>query len=282
MKKKCLFLAAILLISGAIVAVTGIVVKYTILEPLGLCDGEPAVAIPFILLRDDGLKYVVTVMQDQPAEQEESRSAATEPTQEQIAETTQPTQPLPEKTLFIGDSRTCGLRDYARDADADYFCEVGMSVFNVHQQCLSDEAFDERTLAQVLHENIYRTVVISLGLNESGYPLESLMRAYGELLSEVSEAQPEARIVLQGVMTVGKSWAEKAPYAAPSNLEKINSRISEMVDGDRIIYIDPNTVFADGDGYLLEELSADGCHLYAKVTCQWAEWIRQELELSNT
>lgn len=274
MKQKCFFLACLLAISGICVVLTGVVVKYGILKSMGIHRSEPAVALPFLLLQDDGLRYVVTVMQ-QPTQ---PTQPPTEPPVTQAP--TQPTQAprnLLEKTLFIGDSRTCGLRDYARLTGADYFCDVGMSVFNAKEKRVSDAAFHEETLEYVLKSNVYSCVVITLGLNEAGYPMDSLRRAYGEFLTMVSEAQPGATIIVQGVMTVGRAWAEKGSHFSPENLAQINGYIRGMADGIRIYYIDPNVAFADKDGYLPTEMSADGCHLYAKYAHVWNEWLCQRI-----
>ena len=47
--------------------------------------------------------------------------------------TTQPKSDISmDDALFIGDSRTVGLMEYAGIDDADYFCTVGMSVYNIH------------------------------------------------------------------------------------------------------------------------------------------------------
>lgn len=277
MKGKNMFLASLLVFSGLAVAMIGVVVKFTLLEPLGLSRQESVVELPFVLLRDDGLRYVITDLR-KSAEPEETKltELSTQPTQ---STQTEPTgvelpqwKPL-EKVLFIGDSRTCGLRDHARLEGADYFCEVGMTVFNVNNKTLSDNSFQECTLESLLAEQEYTCVVINLGLNEAGYPLESLLHAYRELLTVVVQTQPQAVTVVQGVLTVSRRWAELTPYAAPENLRKINRELHALAEEYRVNYMDANECFADENGYLPNILTADGCHLYAKYTSLWADWI---------
>ena len=277
MKGKNMFLASLLVFSGLAVAMIGVVVKFTLLEPLGLSRQESVVELPFVLLRDDGLRYVITDLR-KSAEPEETKPTelSTQPTQ---STQTEPTgvelpqwNPL-EKVLFIGDSRTCGLRDHARLEGADYFCEVGMTVFNVKNKTLSDHSFQECTLESLLAEQEYTCVVINLGLNEAGYPLESLLHAYRELLTVVVQTQPQAVTVVQGVLTVSRRWAELTPYAAPENLRKINRELHALADEYRVNYMDANECFAEENGYLPDILTADGCHLYAKYTSLWADWI---------
>lgn len=175
--------------------------------------------------------------------------------------------------LFIGDSRTVGLRDYVRLGSADYFCDVGMSVFNYKNKTLSDVGFSPRSLEALLLSKQYGKVLICLGINECGYPQDSLIRAYAELVAMVRQLQPDATIVLQGIMTVGYKKAHSEWYFHPSNLFAINARIAAMADNVHIYYIDVNTAFADSNGYLPDELSGDGTHLYVKCYPYWVDWI---------
>lgn len=296
MNKKCFFLAAMLAVSGVLVGIIGMVVKFGILAPLGLCQDQTAVELPFVLLRDEGLQYLLAHPQTETqapitTEPVVSRPEATklEPTQPEQKETSAPTEPEwtePEfhaldRVLFIGDSRTCSLRDHSRIEGADYFCDVGMSVFNVGKKELTDTAFRDQTLAELLAQQEYTCVTVSLGLNEAGYPIESLMSAYQELVTQIVRTQPQAVIVLQGVLTVGRKWAESTPYASPSNLAVINGRIETLADHYRIFYIDANETFADGDGYLPDDMTWDGCHLYAKDTHLWSQWFCDAVEELN-
>ncbi len=62
--------------------------------------------------------------------------------------------------LFIGDSRTVGLMEYAQIANADFFANTGMSVFNIHKKPVSvpnvgkvgDMAADNRFFETIEHE----------------------------------------------------------------------------------------------------------------------------------
>lgn len=280
MKGKNMLLGGLLLFSGLAVSMIGVVIRFALLEPLGIVRQETVVALPFVLLRDEGLQYVITdLRQIGSTEETAPPTSATEPVD--------PTEPsflrrdTLEQVLFIGDSRTCGLRDHARLAGADYFCEVGMTVFSVAGKTLSDDGFQNSTLAELLAEREYTCVMINLGLNEAGYPLDSLLHAYRELLNVVLQTQPQATVVLQGIMAVTRGWVRQAPYAAPENLNKINASIQSMAQEYRVAYVDANEPFVDADGYLLSELTADGCHLYAKYTSVWAKWLYGEVGMLN-
>lgn len=175
--------------------------------------------------------------------------------------------------LFIGDSRTCGLQMFAPAGNAEYFCSVGMTVFNYAECENTYEGFEDMVFADVMAQRQYGKIFINLGLNESGYPLDATVKAYGELLSQIQSAQPDAKIILQGVMMVSKIKAKEAASFAPDNLRQINEQIAALADGERIFYIDANDVFAQDDGYLSPPLSGDGCHLYPEYAEVWSDWI---------
>jgi lysophospholipase L1-like esterase len=269
MKGKNMFLGAMLAFSALAVGLIGVVLRFAVLEPLGIRLQDPVMSLPFVMLRDDGLRYVITELRQGTKTMEETLP----PLNEEPADVALPRRDILEKVLFIGDSRTCGLRDHARLEGAEYFCEVGMSVFNAASKKLSDQNFQDCTLASLLAEREYSCVLINLGLNEAGYPLESILHAYRQLLNVVVKTQPQAVVALHGVLTVSRKWEKLTPYAAPENLKRINEKIQSMAKEFRVYYLDANEDFADANGYLPDELTADGCHFYAKDTCRWADWI---------
>lgn len=175
--------------------------------------------------------------------------------------------------LFIGDSRTVGLRDYARSGNADYFCTVGMSVFNYGDRTASDKNFSKQTLESLLSNRTYGKIFISLGINECGYSTSSLIKAYSKLVNRVRELQPNAKIILQGIITVTEKYANGKDYFSPKHINSINDRIKGLANGSTIFYIDANPYFTDSRGYLYTDITGDGCHFSGKYYREWAKWI---------
>lgn len=209
-------------------------------------------------------------------------SQTTQPTQdvayEEVLADTTVRQSVLEQVLYIGELRGCGLRDDARIPGADYFCVSDMTVFNVYEKRLSDQHFQERTLDSLLAEREYSCVVLSLGLNEAGYPVEQLRQAFASLVDKLVRTQPQAQIVLQGILTVGHDKAARAPYTAPDKLEQINQQLREIAAAYRVDYVDPNEVFADNQGFLPDQMSADGCYFYPEYNRLWSQWLCEQVE----
>lgn len=301
-KRKDRFLALwlALVVSGLAVAGIGCYLKYAVCKPMGIFQDENVITLPFVLLSDQGRTKFVNELEasrhpttppTSPPTQPPTLPPTEPPTKDATTvpptETDPPTDPPPrfrepeyrvdesyfDDVLFVGDSRTCGLRDYCRLGDADYFCNVGMNVFSTWGETASDLDFGSETLSERLSEKEYGKIYIALGINECGYPLDMLTEAFQTLIGRIQEAQPDAVIVLNSVMTVGRNKADSADYFAIENLAKVNEAIEGLADGERIFFLDVNEVFADEEGYLPEEMSSDGCHLYGEYYETWAKWL---------
>lgn len=284
MKKRLLILSGLLLVTTILVAATGVYLKTEILNPLHLYDDKSVIEIPFITLNDPMIHYALRMRQEEnvpvtepvPTEQpvtvpvEPTEGIASLPTESTYIEIT---ESWFDDALFIGDSRTVGLRDYARLGKADYFCSVGMSVFDVLDAVESDVNFYKTDLEGLLRQKNYNKIYISLGLNDCEAPFDLLMDAYASLLRTVREEQPNAVIILQSMITLGRKKAASEWYFAIDNLKLVDGGVRDFADGKRVLYIDPNTHFADEEGYLPDEKSRDGCHFDIAGYQEWAQWI---------
>ena len=175
--------------------------------------------------------------------------------------------------LFIGDSRTVGLRDMARLGNADYFCKVGMNIYSIFQDGASDKHFSYCRLETLLTENTYSKIYICLGINEAGYSIDSLRNKFGDAIARIQELQPDAIIIINSVMTVSRGKAASSYAFRIERLADINAMLQEFVDDKKVFYIDVNQVLADEEGYLPSGYSADGCHLYGRYYDVWAKFI---------
>ena len=210
-----------------------------------------------------------------------------EPTPEPTpAPTPEPTpEPVPtevpesyfDHTLFIGDSKTDGMRMWGRLGQARYFCGTNYSVYNIFEKKASDEDFKNATLDAVLASDTYDQIYILLGYNECGYPYEGLMEQFRYVIARVHKAQPRARLILHGIMHASARTAKKYSYYTVENIETVNDGLRQLAEEtDGIYYVDCNAPFCDEDGYLLGEVSADGEHLTPDYTAQWAQEIRRQ------
>ena len=183
-------------------------------------------------------------------------------------------------TLFIGDSKTDGMRMWGRLGQAQYFCGTNYSVYNIFDRKASDEAFRDATLDEVLRASDFDQIYILLGYNECGYPFESLMDQFRYVIARVHKAQPKARVILHGIMHASARTAQRYSYYSVENIETANDGLRRLADEtDGLYYVDCNAPFCDAEGYLLPEVSADGEHLTPDYTALWAQEIRRQAVL---
>lgn len=183
-----------------------------------------------------------------------------------------------EGSLFIGDSRTVGLKDYAGIEDAVFFAKTGMSVYSVNEEILDVEGFGEVSLQQVLNSGKFGRVYLMLGINELGYDFGQTMFFYEELVKQIKEAQPQALIFLQANLHVTQERSDNDNVVNNVNIDSFNERVEQLADGKQIFYLDANVLFDDENGNLAAETNSDNVHLHAECYSKWGEWIIKEAE----
>ena len=223
----------------------------------------------------------------------------TEPTNKPTDKPTEPkpTQPMPpaesptfdfpegrvdeswfENTLFIGDSRMLGLSLYARSGNAHYFAAASLNFRSVLKNEIEDKGnFKKQKLETLLASHQYDKIVVNIGLNDAGNGKTWFEKNLAVFMETVRALQPDAKIILNGIMPVTKSYIDGAKYGGPhwepENLAKLNDILKSYANGTDVFYIDCNEYFADSNGYLYKEVTGDGCHPTAKHYKTWREWM---------
>ena len=175
--------------------------------------------------------------------------------------------------LFIGDSRTVGLMEYAGIDGADYFCTVGMSVYNIHEKPVSVPNVGKVTLTELLNSKKYGKIYIMLGINEVGYKFSSTVEKYSELIEFVKGKQSDAIIFIQANLHVTKSRSDSDKVVNNTAINVLNAELAKLADGKSKFYLDANILFDDKTGALSSDKSEDSTHLYAKYYSEWGKWI---------
>ena len=288
-KKGMATLTWLLVVSGLAMACVGLGLK----AKTQTFQGKLAISVPFLLLHDDTVLHLSDpetfpgFTQPESQDTAETQPEETLPSETQPEETpTQPPETQPavygqdesyfDDALFIGDSRMVGMAMYARLGQADYFAAEGMSVFKAFSTQASDENFGPMNLQELLASRQYGKIYIMLGLNESGYPLDSLISAYQQMIQAIQGQQPQATIYILKIFGVSQEKANATSYLSPENLDRVNAALDGLADGRTVFCLDPRPEFQDASGYLPEEYSDDGVHLYGKYMNLLAQWLCQQ------
>lgn len=175
--------------------------------------------------------------------------------------------------LFIGDSRTVGISEYGGLNNANFFADVGMSVYNVWDTEVSVPSAGKVFLEDLLKQKTYGKVYVMLGINELGYDFDDTVENYGMLISKIQALQPEAIVYIEANMHVTKSRSDSDDIYNNPAIDRFNEAISKFADNKNVFYIDVNQRFDDNSGGLDENYTSDNAHLLGKYYADWSAWL---------
>lgn len=210
-----------------------------------------------------------------PADDPVSGAATSTSPAETVSET--PSAPIDfSSTLFIGDSRTEGLKEYGGLNEAEFFANSGMSTFNLLSASLTLKDGSKKTLEELLSERSYERIYLMLGINELGYPSSTVIRQYSAIVDRIQALQPNARLVLEANLHVTKKKSDSDPTYGNGKLNALNNAIYQIAVDKGCGYVDVNGLFDDGQGNLDSKYSVDNAHIMGKYYTVWAQWLRTQ------
>lgn len=175
--------------------------------------------------------------------------------------------------LFIGDSRTVGLMEYAAIDGADYFATTGMSIYNIYKEKVPVAKIGNITFDSLMKKRKYGKIYVMLGINELGYNMENSAERYEGLIKKLKSCQPDAVIFIGANLHVSESRSASDKIYNNSNINKYNKKISQFADNKTVFYIDVNVLFDDDNGNLASEYTYDNTHVLGKYYQAWSKWI---------
>lgn len=203
---------------------------------------------------------------------------------------TQPEEKEPEKSwqtveeeyfedaLFIGDSRTVGLRDYGNFGEnTAFYASTGLTIFKLFTAEIVEKEGQRKKISveEALGERQFRKIYLMLGINELGTgDVERFEKAYAEAVEHIRELQPEAVIYIQSIMKVTAERSEEGDYITNEGIVGRNEAICRLADGKNVFWLDVNEVITDETGGMNPEYTTDGVHLKAIFIPLWKEFLK--------
>lgn len=182
-----------------------------------------------------------------------------------------------EDAVFFGDSRTLGISDYA-GFDADFYCENGMTIYKL----LDDKGVENQdtgkkeNIPQLLQQKQYGKIYIMLGMNELGYgTTDVFLEQYRTVVEQIRAWQPDAVIYILANLHVNREKNNMETEFNNVNINAKNVAAASLANGEDIFYLDANPLFIDEEGFLLDELTFDGVHLYADGYTVWRDFLME-------
>lgn len=181
------------------------------------------------------------------------------------------------KTVFIGDSRTEGLRLYTAlpSSGARVYASVGMTVSNSLTGEVKDRDGKKVVLLDALKSDPdFESAYIMLGINELGWKhIPGFTDAYGRIIDEIRAVNPEAEIYIQSLLPVTKDKSDNDDIFTNERIREFNRALSDLAVSKGVSYLNVSEAFVDDGGALPSDASTDGIHLNKAYCNLWLEYI---------
>lgn len=178
-------------------------------------------------------------------------------------------------TLFIGDSRTVSLKEYAGWDSATFFVKSGLTIWDVLDEKVAEYDGENISVEDALQKYKFGKIYIMLGINELGRGTpETFAEQYRAVVERIKQLQPDAIIIVEAIMHVTVEKDAEQTYINNVEINARNEKIKEMAEQLGVYWLDVNPVTDDGEsGCLVSEYSFDGVHLKVKYLDVWKEFI---------
>lgn len=180
--------------------------------------------------------------------------------------------------LFIGDSRTDGLRIYSGIKGATFYCYKGLNIFDMSKRQVVEMDGGKYTVTDALKKGPqYQKIYISLGVNELGYPgTDSFYKSFKSFLEEVKAAQPNAIIYLQNLVPVNPdicAQKNQPSYVNNQRVSDFNAVFPQLAQECQVALVDVKTALSDENGILPADATVDGVHFTKAWYQKWLEYL---------
>lgn len=177
--------------------------------------------------------------------------------------------------VFIGNSRTEGLKKFSGLSNATFITEVGLTVSSIiTDYCDISGGYRSRAFDALSGMN-FGKVYIMLGMNELGWVYESVFKDdYGKIIDKIREINPDAVIYIQSIIPVSKWKDSSNDVFTNANVERLNAQLRDLADEKEVHYLDVAGALMDSEGYLPYEATGDGVHLEPPYCVKWTDYLR--------
>ena len=180
--------------------------------------------------------------------------------------------------VFIGDSRTDGLKLFGGITAADFIEHTGITVFEVGTKQVIRIDGEKFTVLEALALKQYKKIYLMLGVNELGYRNDvGFAQAYAGLVDTLRELQPEAIVYLQNLVSIhpDKAKANHQPeYVTNEQIAVYNGLIADIAAEKRAVLVDVNAALVGEDGILPREGTTDGVHFTKDYYVKWYDCLK--------
>lgn len=180
--------------------------------------------------------------------------------------------------VFIGDSRTDGLKLYSGITNGTFLVHTGLNVFDViHKKDVLGSGDNKYSIYSALGRKQYGKVYISLGINELGYNLKTYISAMDTLIDDIRSYQKNATIYIQSIIPVNSDICRQKhqpSYLSNDTISRFNTALLTLCAEKQVCYLDLSEALADPDsGDLPADMTRDGIHCTKAGYQAWLAYL---------
>lgn len=182
--------------------------------------------------------------------------------------------------LFIGDSRTDGLRLYSGIKGASFYCYKGLTIFEMDTKKVIELNGGKYTVSEALAKGPqYKKIYVSLGVNELGYYNDdSFHKTFGAFLEKIRELQPDAIIYLENLVPVNPEKCkanDQAYYVNNDRVAAYNAIYPQLAQEEHVVLLDVAGALSDENGILPADATVDGVHFTKAWYQKWLAFLME-------
>lgn len=176
--------------------------------------------------------------------------------------------------VFLGDSRTDGLRLYGGMKHGTYLYFTGATVESVFSKAV-ETPVGTMPLLDALAQMECGKIYIMLGINELGWNGTEIFRNQStKLIQRIQADHPDAEIVIQSILPVSAKKDAEGRYVNNQRIDAYNQVWLELAEEYHVEYMNVAEGLSDAEGRLPTELCFDGVHLNKTGCRQWLDYLR--------
>ena len=176
---------------------------------------------------------------------------------------------------FFGNSLMDGLRLFGGLKHGDFYSGTSASVVSVGMVKDFQIADGEKTtMLDALLAQQYRKIFVLFGINELGFQVSGFINIYSELLAQVADGEPDAKIYILSLTPITAKRSEESDLFTRERVEEFNAAVADMAERLGYEYIDLYSAMADESGWLPEADASDGIHFTGPKYVEWANFLR--------
>lgn len=124
-----------------------------------------------------------------------------------------------------------------------------------------------------------KKLFLLIGINDlsRGLPKEVILNNYHRILSYLTSHTPKTKIYVQSVLPLYEPYTKEAYLKnKKDSILQLNEGIKQVAAQYHVPYINLHELFADANGDLKKELTADGIHLRPAGYVLWVDFLKKK------